>query len=134
MIPVSVTIIDEEGTQPIAPSLTYKIDYFNNNIIGTFDGRDAVIQAIRKMLNTDRYAYEIYDWYYGHELTGLIGQPYDYIVTTLPKLVEDCLLQDDRIIKVHDFTFSKTGLDNMLVNFSVQTVYGLAEIEMEVAV
>lgn len=134
MIPITVTILEEEVGQSISPSLTYKIDYFNKKLIGKFDGRDAVVQSILKILSTDRYAFVVYDWYYGQELMSLIGQPYDYVVTELPRLIEEALLQDDRIVSVQNFKFKQSTVDSMLVEFTVQTVYGLVEVETEVVV
>ena len=63
MIPETLNeenLIDiEEYESP--PSLTYRLDFTNRRIIGKIDDKEAVIQFIKKVLETDKYAYEIYD-------------------------------------------------------------------------
>ena len=77
MIPESQEYFaQDENTQnfEIQPTKTYKLDLINKRIIGLIDGREAVNQHIRKVLSTDKYAYEIYDWYYGNEILKLVVQ------------------------------------------------------------
>ena len=56
------------------PSKTYRIDFQTGRISGTVDGRDAMVQAIRKILQTERFQYLIYSWNYGMEWSRLIGK------------------------------------------------------------
>ena len=135
MIPDSPNFLaDSENTEnyEILPSKTYKIDAVNKRIIGIIDGREAVMQFIRKVLNTDKYAYEIYDWYYGSELIKLVGHSYDYAVTRIPNIFRDALLVDDRITDVRDFTFTRINIDSVMVSCVVDTVYGQIKYEQEV--
>lgn len=118
----------------ILPTKTYKMDPVNKRIIGMTDGAEAVMQFIRKVLSTDKYAFEIYDWYYGNELLKLVGQPYDYVVTRVPNIFREALLVDDRIKDVRDFTFEKFGVDSVSVTCIVDTVYGSLKYEQEVLV
>ena len=52
-------------------------------IQGTVDDLDAVIQTIYKILNTERYEYEIYSWDFGIELVDLYGKDITYVVPEL---------------------------------------------------
>lgn len=106
------------------PVLTYKLDFSNGRIIGKIDGRDAVIQFIRKVLNTNKYAYEIYDWYYGNELFTLLGMPYNYIIVEAPRIIEEALLVDDRIISIDSWNFTQLSHDSAEISFQVHTIYG----------
>ncbi len=119
-------------TTEAAPSLTYRCDFVNKRIIGTVDGRDAIVQCIKKTLSTDKYAHEIYDWYYGNEIYTLAGQSYEYIVADLPRIIEEALLVDDRILSIEDYVFTRIAIDKMEVSFTVRTVYGDVSYEMEV--
>ena len=101
MIPNSTNV--ELTNYEIQPSLTYKLDLENKRIMGTVDNSDSVFQAIQKILNTDKYAYDIYDWNYGHELLKLVGKEFSYIEVKLPQIIEEALLQDDRIKEITDF-------------------------------
>lgn len=137
MIPSSSELVQEEqnsGAFEIRPTKTYKIDFENKRIIGTVDDKDAVMQFIRKVLSTDKYAFEIYDWYYGNELRKLIGQTYDYAVTRIPNIFREALLVDDRITNVHDFTFTKPTIDSILVVCFVDTIYGQIKYEQGVSI
>lgn len=118
----------------ILPTKTYRIDTDNKRIIGLIEDEEAIMQFIRKVLRTDKYAYEIYDWYYGNELHKLVGQPYDYVVTRIPAIFREALLVDDRIIDVRDFTFNRSQLDAVVVSCQVDTVYGAIKYEQEVLI
>ena len=116
----------------IQPTKTYGIDFVNKRIMGTIDDRDAVLQFIQKVLSTDKYAFEIYDWYYGNELIKLVGQSYDYVVTRIPNIFREALLVDDRITDVRDFTFKRIQIDTLEVSCVVDTVYGQIKYTQEV--
>lgn len=118
----------------ILPTKTYRIDTANKRIIGLIEDQEAVMQFIQKVLRTDKYAYEIYDWYYGNELHKLVGHPYDYVVTRIPAIFREALLVDDRIVDVRDFTFNRSQLDAVVVSFNVDTVYGSIKYEQEVLI
>ena len=118
----------------VLPTKTYKIDPVNKRIIGTIEDREAVMQFIRKVLNTDKYAFEIYNWYYGNELLKLVGQSYDYSVARVPNIFKEALMVDDRILDVREFTFNKSGIDSMTVFCHVDTVYGVIIYEQEVLI
>lgn len=135
MIPVSPELLSEEQsieTFEILPTKTYMIDHVNKRIIGTIEDRDAVMQFIHKVLSTDKYSFEIYDWYYGNELLKLVGHSYDYVVTRIPNIFREALLVDDRITDVRDFTFTKTTMDSIVVVCYIDTVYGEVKYEQEV--
>lgn len=137
MIPESQDFFSQdENTEnfEVLPAKTYKLDLVNKRIIGLVDGSDAVMQFIRKVLNTDKYAFEIYDWYYGNELLKLVGHSYDYVVTRIPNIFKEALLVDDRITDVRDFTFNKTQIDAVVVSCYVDTVYGAIKYEQEVLI
>ena len=136
MIPETLNeenLIDiEEYESP--PSLTYRLDFTNRRIIGKIDDKEAVIQFIKKVLETDKYAYAIYDWYYGNELLTLAGMPYDYIVVEAPRIIEEALLVDDRITYIDQWSFKKVAVDAIEISFLVHTIYGDIKYTKEVAV
>ncbi len=113
------------------PSLTYRMDLGKGGIQGIADGREAMKQAIYKILHTKRYAYEIYDWNYGMEWEDLWGRPKSYIMPELKKRIEDALLADDRVEAVTDFHFT-SNRNSLTVFFRVQTVFGVVEAERTV--
>lgn len=137
MIPDSATILLEEESSAnfeILPTRTYRLDLVNKRIIGIIDDAQAVLQFITKVLSTDKYAFEIYDWYYGNELLKLVGHSYDYVITRIPNIFKEALLVDDRITDVRDFTFTQSSFDSVNVVCYVDTVYGTIKYEQEVSI
>jgi phage baseplate assembly protein W len=98
------------------------------------DGHDAIIQAVRKILYTERYAYVIYSSQYGVELDRLVGQEYDFIVSDIKRTLTEALLVDNRIISLENFEMEKTGLDTMEVNFLVNSIEGEINFSTEVRI
>ena len=135
MIPETLNsdnLIDIEEFES-SPSLTYRLDFTNRRIIGKVDDKEAVMQFIKKVLDTSKYAYTSYDWYYGNEILSLVGMPYEYIITELPRIVEEALLVDDRITSIQDWTFVRTSVDSLRTSFLVRTIFGTINYETEVS-
>lgn len=136
MIPKTLNVsnlIDTDEYESI-PSLTYRLDFTNQRIIGMTDDKEALMQFVKKVLNTDKYAYEIYNWYHGNELFTLIGMPYDYIVVEAPRIIEEALLVDDRINYIDQWSFKKVGVDSMEIFFMLHTIYGSINYTKEVVI
>ena len=105
------------------PSRTWIIDR-NTMQVGYMDeGLEAVRQSVEIALNVDRFRWQIYNTNFGNELEELIGDDADYIQSELPRMVDDALSVDDRVIDTTDYVFSVNG-DSMTVSFTVNTVYG----------
>lgn len=128
------TIITDVTEATVYPSLTYQLDTINHRLIGKIDGKDAIMQTIKKILSTDRYAYEIYDWYYGQQLIELVGKDFAYAEAEIPRIINEALLQDDRITEIANFEFEKTDSESLTVTFLVKTVFGNLDYNMEIRV
>ena len=113
------------------PSYTYNINRNTNRISGYIDDKDAIIQAIYLILQTERYESMIYNWYYGVEFDGLIGKNKDYVTSELQRVIREALTEDDRITEVSDFDITYTD-DSALIVFLVQTNIGDITIEWKV--
>lgn len=129
MIPNSSLNESLEVREDIETSKTYKILIDGNN--GYVDGIESLKQFIYKLLSTEKYNYPIYSFNYGIELENLLGKDYDYIKIELKRRIEECLLADKRINSVSDFKFTR-NLDSLVVEFSVESVYGNTTISKEV--
>lgn len=106
------------------PSLTYRLDFDNKKIVGKIDGHESVVQAVRKILNTERYTKLIYSGNYGVELIRLIGQDFGYIKADIGRTLAECLKTDDRVVRVKDIEVKKTELNDIAINFKIVTIYG----------
>jgi hypothetical protein len=107
------------------PSKTYKDKY--NSIAGYVDNKQAIEQTVYHILNTERYAYEIYDDNYGMEFEKYIGQPYEYFQATIENDLKSALTQDDRITNIKVTNTQKLSVDSALVEFDVYTTEGIIE-------
>jgi len=132
MIPNTVTPKILEAT--IQPSLTYKIDTINKHLSNKIDGKEAVLHAIEKILYTDKYAYEIYDWNYGQQLLKLLGKDMSFCETEIPRIISEALLQDDRIKEVTDYQFKQTDINSLTVSFLVKTIFGQLDYIKEIKI
>jgi hypothetical protein len=128
MLP-EINIVNQIGDT--MPSYTYNINRNTNRISGYIDDKDAIIQAIYLILQTERYESMIYNWYYGVEFDGLIGKNKDYVTSELQRVIREALTEDDRITEVSDFDITYTD-DSALIVFLVQTNIGDITIEWEV--
>ena len=138
MIP-SIEILNMEIADTIYPGRTYKIEEGSgeeentSRINGYIDELESIKQAVYLILSTERYAYLIYSWDYGVELVDLYGKPMSYIMSELPRRVEEALTMDDRIESVTDFEFEKIG-KKLHAKFTVVTTIGNIESEVEVEI
>ena len=122
--------LDEE---PI--NRTYGIDLRTHRIKGYVDGKEAVMQAIWKILSTVRHANYIYSEEYGCDIMNRIynsSLSEEYLNTDVPAMIEECLTQDDRITGVSDFSWERSGSDGVKMQFTANTIYGDLQMEGEV--
>ena len=116
------------------PSLTWKLDLSSNRVEGMIDDRDAILQAVEKILLTERYAYRIYSWNYGAELQFYIGKDTDFVLADAERTIREALLQDDRILDIEDFSAKQIDLNSVSVSFTVVSVAGSFNYKKEVQV
>lgn len=106
------------------PSKTWIVDRGTMQVIRMDEGLEAVRQAVEIALNVERYKWTIYSANFGSELDGLVGEDEAYIIAELPRLIEDALSPDSRVVGVDEYNFERTGLNSLSVSFTVHTVYG----------
>lgn len=135
MIPaVDSDLLIEDFEYEVQPSKTYKLNIEKNTISGGYiDGIEAVKQAVYKILNTERFDYTIYSWNYGVELKNLIGTHTSFAVPEIERVIQEALLQDDRIEEVTDFEFS-VNKSIITVKFKVISTEGNTTIEKVVSI
>lgn len=124
MIPSTTAFLDQDFEIEEQPTHTYKMNLENNLIRGYTDGREAMKQAIYKILSTERYQYVMYSWNYGIELLDLYGEPVSYVCPELERRIMDALTWDERIKSVDNFEFDISKKGEVHVTFTVHTVFG----------
>lgn len=120
---------DDEEDQD-EPTLTFKVDH--GRIRYKTDELDAMVQAVDKILKTDRFVYAIYDDQYGNDLNELIGKSFDYAETEVERIIVEALTADERVINVEIEKIWRIDKDTLGVTGTCYTVYGDVPIESEV--
>lgn len=126
MIPLREEI--DITSQNEKPWETYCME--DNIIQGRIDNKDAIEQAIYKILMTERYDHIIYDRNYGIELKDLIGKDRHYVCAVLKGRVEDALSYDSRIKGIRDWSLEMSK-DSITACFTVDTQRGSIVVSRE---
>ena len=124
MIPSTTAFLEQDFEIEEQPTHTYKMNLESNLIRGYTDGQEAMIQAIYKILNTERYQYIMYSWNYGIELLDLYGEPVSYVCPELERRITEALTWDDRIKSVDNFEFNIPKKGEIHVTFTAHTIFG----------
>ena len=135
MIP-SIDILELNIDETTYSNRTYGIvedSESSSRISGYIDELESIKQAISLILSIERYEHIIYSWDYGVELVDLFGKPMSYVISELPRRIEEALTVDDRIETVTDFEFEQHG-KKLYVKFTVVTTVGNIDSEVEVEV
>lgn len=75
-------------------------------------------------MSCERFRYEIFSWNYGVELDPCVGQQNDEILhLQIRDAITEALIQDDRILRVGDFSVSKEK-EKLRFSFVVTTTQG----------
>lgn len=130
MLPQGLRVVEQNAVEEMS-SRTYKLDFERKRIIGYVDEYQAMMQAIRKIFETERYAWEIYSHEYGIEFENLIGESMDFVTTALKGRVEEALLADDRVKLIENFEVTQTSKTELLVSCTVVTTQGKLEVREE---
>ncbi|MCS1382718.1 DUF2634 domain-containing protein [Lysinibacillus sphaericus] len=115
----------------IEPSKNYKLLHDKNRCVGFIDELEAMKQAIFLMLSVERYDHIIYTWNAGFESKDLFGKPTAYVASEVPRRIQECLLQDDRINKVDSFVVT-TKKNKVHVAYTAHTIFGELTLKKEV--
>ncbi len=113
------------------PTNTFLIDWSSRQISGMDEGLGAMRQAVEIILQNERFRWQIYDSNFGTELEDLVGEEYDYIVSELPRRIEEAFSLDKRILSVENFKCLKQNSGILIASFDVVTVYGTFSEEVE---
>ncbi|MCR0568370.1 DUF2634 domain-containing protein [[Clostridium] innocuum] len=130
-----ITEVVADYDDELMPSKTYRLDPDTKRITGVIDGREAMRQAIYKILSTERASYPVYGTdegiNYGVELDRFIGKSFSFIASDIERTISDALLQDERVLSVNDFKVGDPTNDMLTLSFTVSTLYGDIEIGTE---
>lgn len=125
--------IEAEQPKEIKTPKEYEIDFKTGQLTGrVVEGVEAIKVWIWIALQTPRYRYYIYSWDYGNEFEDLIGRGYseEYINTEVQRMTEDCLLVNEHIESITDFSVTIEN-DQLTISFTANTIYGTIQFDNE---
>lgn len=124
MIPSTVGFFAQDFEIEKQPGMTYRMDLDGDSVRGYVDGQEAVKQAVFRILQTERYRYLIYPWWYGIETEDLYGEPVNWVCAELERRITEALMVDDRITEVDGFEHDTAVKGIVHTTFTVHTIYG----------
>lgn len=136
MIPSTDGFLEEDFEIEEQPTKVYKMDLTEDgdSVRGFADELEAMKQTVFRILNTERYQYIIYPWWYGIETIDLYGEPVTYVCPELERRITEALIVDSRITSVDGFEHDLNTKGTVHTTFTVQTIYGDFEAEREVKI
>lgn len=126
--------LDDEDDEELPDETTRTFLIEHGRIRRKVDELPAMVQAVDKILQTERLVYPIYTDQYGNDLNELIGKDMAYAEVEVERMVEEALLADDRITDVQIDTIEQTDNDSLTVTGNFTTVYGQISIDSEVKI
>ena len=122
--------MDDDLEEETLPSYTYLVR--DGRIRSMTDGREAMVQAVDKILRTERFVFSIYDEDYGNDFNELLGKDFDYAEVEVERMLGEAMYADDRVTDVSVDEIQKTDLTTLVVTGTVETIFGTIPIESEV--
>lgn len=131
MTPQIADLVNSNAVTYRQPNFSYRLN--DKSIIGSVNGMEAVRQAARHILMTERYDHAIYDDDYGIELRQYVGKDIGFIRAGIETTLREALTQDDRITDVYVNSVTKADSNDACnVDFTVVTIYGNYNENLEV--
>ena len=125
-----VNLLNTEYNNTTKTSNTYKMNREALVIKSLINNKEAIAQAVYKILMTEKDTYIIYDSNYGIKFKDLYGKDTTYVVSILKLRIEDALKNDDRIRGIKNFS-AVANKHSIMLNLPLKIVFGDIEIEYD---
>jgi len=116
------------------PTYTFYVDSVARQIVNFTDGLEAMRQAVEIIFAVERYRWQIFSPNFGIELTGLIGEDFGFVTSELKRRINEALIPDNRILGASDYVFTQIDTDSVYCAFTVNTVFGNFQTEVEMRI
>lgn len=115
-------VLADDFQEETLPTMTFKVA--GGRVIGVVDDYDAMVQAIDKIMRTERFVFPIYTEDYGNDLEDLVGADFEYIKVEAERMIDEALQADDRVTGVYVDDIYKLSDDSVQITGSVETIFG----------
>lgn len=125
------TILNTGFTTDPEPYKTYKMNMESLTIEGLCDGKEALEQAVYKLIMTEKDFYLIYDENYGIKLVDLYGKDIAFVSALIKLRLEDCFKNDTRIKDIESLILKKDK-EKLILEFTINTEFGSMDFQQEI--
>lgn len=125
-------VIGDEVEEVTLTSRTYKLS--DGRILGMIDDYDAMVQAIDKIMRTERFVFPIYLEQYGNDFIELLGKGFDYATVEVERMLTEACEADDRVDDVVVDSIERVDATTLAVVATVNTIHGQVNVDTEVSV
>ncbi len=111
----------------------YEINFKTGQLTGRIvEGQEAVIAWAWLAIQTARNRYYIYNVSYGQDFETLIDSGFGrgYIEAEFERMVEECLLYNEYIEAIEDFSFNMDNKGQAVVEFKMITTFGEVNVDV----
>lgn len=115
-------VLTDDFQEETLPTMTFKVA--DGRVIGVVDDYDAMVQAIDKIMRTERFVFPIYTEDYGNDLEDLVGADFEYIKVESERMIDEALQADDRVTGVYVDEITQVANDSVQITGSVETIFG----------
>mgnify|MGYP000938709202 CR=1 FL=1 len=115
-------VLTDDFQEETLPTMTFKVA--DGRVIGVVDDYDAMVQAIDKIMRTERFVFPIYTEDYGNDLEDLVGADFEYIKVEAERMIDEALQADDSVSGVYVDDIYKLSNDSVQITGSVETIFG----------
>lgn len=115
-------VLADDFSEETLPTMTFKVA--EGRVIGVVDDYDAMVQAIDKIMQTERFVFPIYSEDYGNDLEDLVGADFEYIKVEAERMIDEALQADDRVTGVYVDEITQVASDSVQITGSVETIFG----------
>lgn len=131
MLPTTLTVTTANSLQTRLPTYTYRLNLLDKRIYGFTDKIDAMVQALNKIAETERFAWIIYSAHYGIELESLLGQSMVFVEAVIEQRIREAFLADDRVVSIENFSTERQDTESLIVSCRVHTIHGEIDFSKE---
>ncbi|MDN2612964.1 DUF2634 domain-containing protein [Apilactobacillus sp. EABW-1NA] len=125
-------VLADDFQEETLPTMTFKVA--DGRVIGVVDDYDAMVQAIDKIMRTERFVFPIYTEDYGNDLEDLVGADFEYIKVEAERMIDEALQADDRVTGVYVDEITQVASDSVQITGSVETIFGNVDFTKGVSV
>ena len=116
------------------PTKSWLVNPDTNSLELSDDTTALMKQAIDIRIRLERFAFEIFTQQAGMQTVDLPGQELGLVVSELKRRIEACLMVDERVTGISNFSYELINKNSILIEFTANTIFGDFNKEVEISI